>query len=360
MDIPIRVLLIEDSPEDAVLIRRALSEAKGGKFQLDWAETAARGFALLASGGFGAILLDLSLPDSLGLSTLSQFLNDAADLPVVVLTGLDDEIIAAKALERGAQDYLIKGRLDPDNLARALRYSIARKTLERQKEEYLHNVNHELRSPLAGIYIALTMIKDDLPAQAGDSRALLEMATQNVEHLTKMTDDLVEVLRSESGKLAIHPTRISLSDALRQSVSLMALARQAQGIALSVDVPSDLPFASADETRLKQILFNLIGNSIKFTAKGGSIVLRARAWDKSSEFLCVSVADTGCGIPPEALKRVFSRLYQVSVHAHNGHGGLGIGLYLCHQLVTGQGGTMWVESQVGKGSTFHFTLPVFP
>jgi len=133
----------------------------------------------------------------------------------------------------------------------------------------------------------------------------------------------------------------------------------AKGVALSYDVPPNLPSALADQTRLRQILIILLDNAIKFTPEGGSIKVQARVHQKDSRFLLLEVSDTGIGISPDMGERIFERLYQVSERIETSRKGLGLGLYICKELVTRQGGHIWARRRSLKGSTFSFTLPVF-
>ena len=354
---PLRILLVEDGPGDVVLVRQALGESPAGAFTLEHVDRLSGAFERLKTGGIDVILLDLTLPDGLGLSTLGKARAQTA-LPIVVMTGLDEEAVALEALKEGAQDYLVKGRTTPDGLVRSLRYAIERRVQERWREDSLHNVNHELRTPLNAVYTALMLLKDFGPTEpmAKEQQELVAIAYQGAQHLIGMTDDLAEVLQSETGKLAVQPTQLALPALLGEVSSLMAIAGAARDIRLTSEASPDLPTIKADPLRVKQILFNLLGNAVKFTPKGGKIYIRATLWDKDASFVRVSVVDTGCGIDAEAAKRIFDRLYQVP--GAQSRNGLGIGLYLSRELVTRQGGTIWMESQVGQGSSFHFTLPV--
>jgi hypothetical protein len=130
-------------------------------------------------------------------------------------------------------------------------------------------------------------------------------------------------------------------------------------VSLSSDLPSDLPSAFVDQTRLRQILIILLDNAIKFTPSGGEVSVHARLLQQEPPLLLIEVSDTGCGISPEKSERIFERLYQVSERVQTSRKGLGLGLYICKELVTRQGGDIWVNRRPEKGTTFSFTLPVF-
>jgi signal transduction histidine kinase len=356
-----KVLLIDDDPGDSRLLGLTLSNARGGPWELRRAESLAEGFKALESFAADAVLLDLGLPDSKGLETLRRFRAEARGTPVIVMTGLDDERTAEDALAHGAQDYLIKGTPGADALGRCLRYAIARGRLESLREEHLHNVNHELRSPLTAVYGALSMLHDTMAGPLNKHQTeLVRLAFDGVTHLLDMTNDLSEVLRSENGKLEVKPRRVDLTPTIGELLSLIGHAEEAKGKILRAELPSDLPAAHADPVRLKQILLNLLDNALKFTPAGGTIAVRAEVSPEESGFVRVAVADTGPGIAPAQLRKLFGRLDRTERPASEYRAGLGLGLYLCRELVAGHGGRIWAESAPGRGATFWFTLPVAP
>ncbi|MBI3297492.1 MAG: response regulator [Elusimicrobia bacterium] len=353
------VLLIEDDADDAYLIGKALSRTPGGNFALEVVDRLSRGIDRVAEGGIDVILLDLTLPDSMGLDTLQKTRAAVVSIPIVVMTGLDEESVALAALQQGAQDYLIKGQA-ADNLARSLRYAIARKELERLKEDFLHNVNHELNVPLSCVYTAVRSLEEGVFGElTPDQRRATGLAARSLAQLMRMVEDLDALLRTGTGKLTVVPEKVGLPAVIDEVLRLLSESRPAQGLALSAEVPDDLPAAHADPVRLRQILINLVGNAVKFTPKGGTVTVSAGLWEGGAEFLRVSVKDTGCGIPGDKAEKLFDRLYQVQGTDDGVKRGLGIGLFLCRDLVKRHGGEIWVTSAVGEGSTFSFTLPVW-
>jgi signal transduction histidine kinase len=175
-----------------------------------------------------------------------------------------------------------------------------------------------------------------------------------------MIDDLLEVTRLETAKLTVELESVSVSDAVTDTFNTLQVTARAKGVTLACDLPPDLPPAHADQTRLRQILIILIDNAIKFSSDGGPVKIQARVLQEDPHFLIFDVSDTGCGISLETAERIFERLYQVSGPAWTSRKGLGLGLYICKELVTQQGGQIWVKSQPEKGSTFSFLLPIFP
>jgi hypothetical protein len=192
-----------------------------------------------------------------------------------------------------------------------------------------------------------------------EQREYQQIVLKNIHQLQSMIDDLLEVTRLETGKLSVEPENVSISDAVTDTLDTLQVTARVKGVVLSCDLPPDLPSAYADRTRLRQILIILVDNAIKFASDGGAVTIHARLHQPDPQFLLLEVADTGCGMSPEVTERIFERLYKVSGAARASRDGLGLGLYICKELVARQGGHIWVASQPQKGSTFSFTLPVF-
>ena len=182
---------------------------------------------------------------------------------------------------------------------------------------------------------------------------------KNIRQLQAMIDDLLEVTRLETGKLTVEPERVSVVIAVTDSFNTLHGSARAKGVTLSYDLPPNLPSVNADATRLRQILIILLDNAIKFTPEGGAVAIQARVFHKDPRFLILEVTDTGIGITPDMGQRIFERLYQVSERTDTSRKGLGLGLHICKELVTRQGGEIWAERRSANGSVFSFTLPIF-
>jgi len=174
-----------------------------------------------------------------------------------------------------------------------------------------------------------------------------------------MIDDLIEITQVQTGKLKVELQSASLFEAIVYAVHLRRGAAVAKGIILSCDPSAQLPSVHADPERLRQILIILVDNAIKYTGTGGAVAVHALPFEKDPGFLLVEVSDTGCGISPEVAEHIFERLYQVTVTDTAGRSGMGVGLYIAKELVTRQGGKIWVTDVPQKGSHFFFTVPVF-
>ena len=367
----LRVLLVEDNAGDARLLREMFSKEKPDSFELTHLLRMSEAVVHLGKGEVDIVLLDMGLPDEHGLDTVRRAHAVAPGIPVIVLTGLDDELLAAEAMKEGAQDYLIKGQIENRALPRALRHAIERHRMQTEtdlirtqqlqfKDEFLSHVSHELRSPLTAIYQFVTILQDGLAGDLNvEQHDHLGVVLRNVKQLQAMINDLVEVTRMQAGKLKIELQCTSVSDAIVYAVNTLQGAATAKGITLSSGIEPRLPSACADPTRIRQILIILLDNAIKFTPANGVVKVWARVFEEEPNFLVLEVSDSGCGISLDMTERIFERLFQTPDPALAGRKGLGLGLFICQELVARQGGQIWVRSTLGKGAVFFVTLPVF-
>lgn len=230
----------------------------------------------------------------------------------------------------------------------------------KMKGEFLSHVSHELRSPLAVVHQFTTILLDGLGgALTKNQKEYLDISLRNINQLKYMIDDLLEASRADTAKLSIHRSAISLSPVVAQALTSQAVSAKQKSIELINDSGAELPAVYADSARVLQVLTNLLDNAIKFSPPNTAISVRTERFAEDPAFLLVSVADRGCGIDPEHADRVFDRLYQVKDAMSASRKGLGLGLYICKELITLQGGGIWVDTKRKPGTTFHFTLPVF-
>src|ERR1700694_220829 len=241
----LKVLLVEDNAGDARLLREMFITERPGSIELTHLMRMSDALAHLAKGGVDIVLLDMGLPDGHGLDTVRRARAVAPDVPLIVLTGLDDEALAAEAMKEGAQDYLIKGQIENRALPRALRHAIERHRMQTEtdlirthamqfKDEFLSHVSHELRSPLTAIYQFVTILLDRLAGDLNpEQREYLAIVLRNVKQLQSMIDDLFEVTRMQAGKLVIDLQCTSVSDAIVYTVNTLQGAARAKGITLS-------------------------------------------------------------------------------------------------------------------------------
>jgi len=270
-------------------------------------------------------------------------------------------LLLAQAYERlktRALDELRQAQRLAEERSRELEES-RRQQLE-MKDRFVSHVSHELRTPLTALHQFLSIVLDGLAGKIeGEQREYLAIAFRNAEQLRRMIDDLMDLNRARSGKLRVESDLFPVGPVLADCVRNLEARAGEKGIRLQACASEELAVAQADPTRVRQVVGNLVENAIKFTPKDGRVdVTGARDPDDDS-FLRISVRDTGCGIEPGAVDRIFDRLHQEQSAETDSRLGLGLGLAIARELVERQGGHIWAESQPGSGSTFHFTLPIF-
>jgi len=366
-----RLLLVEDNPGDARLIRELLRQAEPFPLQLTHVERLRDAIEHLARQETDAVLLDLVLPDAQGLDTVLQIFEVAPDIPVIVLTGVSDERVALEAMHAGAQDYLAKGDITGRLLVHSIRYAIERSRLERERWSLLHReqqarsmaeaavrsrdevlaiVAHDLRNPLSVINTTVALLRQgDLPPEQYPHK--LEVVLRSTEQMDRLIQDLLDIARIEGGTLRVEPRPVAVETLLAEAVGLMEAQAIQAGLRLRVEREPGVPDARADPQRILQVFSNLVGNAIRFSPRGGEITMRARRFGDAVLF---SVTDTGVGIPREDLPHLFDRTWQAE---HARRGGTGRGLSISKGIVAAHRGRIWAASELGKGSTFFFSLP---
>ncbi len=228
------------------------------------------------------------------------------------------------------------------------------------QEQFLSHVSHELRTPLTAIYFFVTNLLDGVNGDlSSGQREALESSLENINQLKDMVSDLLDISRVDALKLTVDPQHMYVPGLIQEVLRTCRANAKLKDINLTADITPSLPSAWADRARVRQVLINLIDNAIRFTNERGTVAVRARVFAEDSSFLCLSVVDTGCGISPADCLTVFDRLAQVKSAEESSRKGLGLGLFISKELVTRQGGRIWVESRLQEGSTFSFTLPVF-
>src|SRR6266576_3026512 len=364
------VLLIEDNPGDADLVRLRLVEGEP-QVRVDCVSRLSDALESLSRETPSLVLLDLNLPDSKGAETFRKVMEMAPNVPVDVLSGQDDEALAVKAVHQGVQDYLVKGDVSSKQLERAMRYAVERQALLRTleiarkqqlefKNQFLSHVSHELRTPLTCIHQYVTLLLDGLAGPvAPEQRDHLKTVLKSVNQLHAMIRDLLEATRAESGKMRVEPRCVSIAELMQQAVAMMTPTAQGRQVKLEMGLDSRIPLVHADPDRILEVLINLTDNALKFTDPGGSVMLRASTTEADAESVYVSVTDTGRGISREAQALIFERLYQDPDSIDNNRSGLGLGLFICKEVIRLHGGRIWVTSEPGQGSIFTLTLPLY-
>jgi signal transduction histidine kinase len=222
------------------------------------------------------------------------------------------------------------------------------------KAEFLANMSHELRTPLNSILgFSQLLLEGDGGALSPDQRQDLEVITQNGQHLLALINDLLDISKLEAGKAQLHRGEVDVAELVQECVDSVSSLARTKKLELQSDVADDLGQVFGDRAKIKQVLLNLLGNAIKFTEEG-SVRLRV---ERQGAELRFAVSDTGVGVPVEDRTRIFESFYQGRSGLSGKYQGTGLGLAISRRLVEMHGGRIWVESTVGQGSTFLFTIP---
>ncbi|WP_419191862.1 ATP-binding protein [Engelhardtia mirabilis] len=373
------MLAVDDSREDLELLRRCLARIEDVEATVESYLTVDECLLELHEQEFDVVILDLRIAGKSGLDLLASLRERGVGAPGILVTGQGDEEVAVAAMHAGFADYISKGAIGTRSLRRAilnavekhhLKARLVAKNFELEQmvldlrarteeiEGFYHCLAHELKTPLTSIREFVSIVMDGLqgPINPGQHE-LLSVALSSCDHMVRCIHDLLDSNRLETGKLGVERRLQPLAKTLGDAVSQHRVRAASKGVRLVYKAPDDGLNAWFDEDRIAQVVSNLLCNAVKFTDSGGRITLRTRLVPGSDGQVEIEVSDTGRGIAPRDLPRIFDRLYQSADGDAAVQGGLGLGLNLCRELVKLHGGQIEVESEVGRGSNFRFCLP---
>jgi len=372
-----RILVVDDEKEIRDFLFKALSRIVG--FHVELAENGQEALKKIEKENFDLVLTDLKMPDPDGLQLVSEIAKSKPEILTVLMTGHGTIDSALEAMKRGASDYLTKPlnleemfvRLQKvleekqrfvrlkDFATQLEKANEELKRIDEMKSEFVSVASHELRTPLAAIKNAVQLILQGKTGEINENqKKFLSMADRNISRLTNILNDLLNLSKIESGKIEMKIEELD-PRALTEFI-LSSLRPQAEGrsIQLKMEIEKKLPSVYGDREKVEQILTNLVGNAIKFTPEGGEISVSARPSPRGGNKLAISVRDSGIGISEDQQEKIFEKFHQVEGSLHRSVTGTGLGLAITKGLVEAHHGEIWVESEMGKGSTFTFTLPI--
>jgi signal transduction histidine kinase len=230
--------------------------------------------------------------------------------------------------------------------------------LDRMKDDFISTVTHELRTPLTSIRAFSEILLDDPEIQLTERKRFLAIITKETERLTRLINQMLDMAKIESGNAEWHTAALDLREVIRESAEASAAVYQDQHVQLALELPDAIPLVMADRDRLIQVMLNLLSNAVKFCDRtAGHVVVRL---SREADRLRVDVRDNGRGIAPADHQLIFERFRQVGNTLTGKPHGTGLGLPISRRIVEHFGGSLWVDSEFGKGSTFSFTLPLNP
>ena len=367
-DKSISVLLIEDNSGDRRLISEMLAEAStdgiGVAFDVQYADRLQAATEYLGQNRVEVILLDLGLPDSQGLETLKRVYAAVPELPIVVLTGLNDEMIGVQAVNEGAQDYLIKGQVDTHLLRRTIRYALERKQAEEREKRLQLQLNisnrlaslglmvegiaHEINNPLSSVIgFAQMLTYEDIPE---NTRNDVTMINDNAQRIADIMKNLLTFAKQQK----LEQTYVNINDIVRATLKIRASSLESSNIAVTAQLDPALPSTMADTTLLQQAFLNLIINAEtemkQAHGKGRLLITTALINDT----IQISFTDDGPGITEANRIHLFDPFFSTREVGQ----GTGLGLSVCYGIINEHNGQIYVQSQPGKGAVFTVELPV--
>lgn len=376
----LKVLLIEDNPGDVRLIWEILAEVRNSPFYLEVADRLLSGLQAIEKSKPDVILLDLSLPDSNGIYTLNRVRDKAPDVPVVILTGMDDELTAIKTMKEGAQDYLVKGRTDSDLLRRSLLYAYERNRLfiefDKNKEElaksyarleqmdtmraaFMSKISSELIEPLVDIKDSVAQMKEKKTKCSPAETKKIKSIKNNVDRLFELVSDMLDVARIETGAFSIKKESVDIAAIIGDAIESLKPMADEKKVKIVSDLMVKEKTASVDAYRIRNAVTNLIRNAVRFS--GPKQEVRVGLSDETIEgkpYVKISVKDQGAGIENKDLDKIFVSFFQGREETDLIYKGAGVGLSIVKSIVEAHGGRLWAESEGrNKGSTFYISLP---
>jgi two-component system, sensor histidine kinase and response regulator len=369
-----RVLLIEDNPSDARLIQEALSEPGEECFDMEVATTLAAGIERLGAGGIDAMLLDLALPDSFGLETFARARAHALGVAIIVLTGLKDDTLALKLVQKGAQDFVAKIDVTGDNLTRAIRYAVEREKLEYEfqklneqletrikertaeletansdLEAFSSSVSHDLRAPLINIHGFSTLLLERYAPKLDDAGLrYLNHIKQGALRMSALINDLLMLARVSRQGLQFR--EVDLSTLMKEVAKEFETETENRQIEWRV---GPLPHVMCDSGLLRQVLVNLCSNAIKYSRRQERTTIEIGRETIGAEE-AFFVRDNGVGFSMAKAAKLFMPFQRL--HSDEDFEGTGIGLATVARIVQKHGGRIWAKSEENAGATFYFTL----
>jgi two-component system sensor histidine kinase EvgS len=370
---PLRVLIIEDSENDALLLLRELKRA-GYEPVHERVYTALDMNTALEKQYWDVIISDFVMPQFSGLEALKLVQGKALDIPFIITSGKISDDTAVISMKAGAADYIMKDnltRLGPaierelqEKLVRGEREKASMTLKEREeelrilrkidqlKDEFIGLVSHELRTPLTVILGALnTIMTEEDRLSRKQIKQLIGDAYYEAETLSDILANLLELARAQANRLQINEEPVNI----RETIDTVVKKMSQQILPRQVNIVCEKSITvNADRVRLQRILHNLLDNAVKYSSSGNKIEVLVK---KLNNEVLIGVKDRGIGIPSELQGKLFEPFQRLE-QQNNKATGTGLGLVVCRRLVEAHGGRMWVESQPGQGSTFQFTLPM--
>lgn len=362
----VKVLIVEDNPDDAALIEIELADRPLPRFALTLAASMADASRKLQDSEFDIALLDLSLPDTFGISTFKTFQALVPHLPVIILTGLNDEAVALEALRLGAQDYIVKSDIGRGLIVRAVRYAMERSRLESERNHLHHELMLKERLAAVGQTVASVShyIKNVL-SRMNTSQWLITKMVENEDYeklkevwpiFHRATDNLTEYVVAMLNFSRDYQPRLGrhcINELIREICALCQQDMDSNSLSLELDLDETAPVGSFDRSAMQDAILNLVNNSIDACMEcGASRIHIGSQYHPGEDKVVISIEDDGLGIPAEVQSKIFDPFFSTK-----GSKGTGLGLPMVKKIAAAHGGNVTVDSQPGM-TRFTITIPL--
>ncbi len=358
-----RILTVDDSGLVRSALKRIFAETTA---KLEEAKNGTQAVERISEiKKFDLILLDLEMPDLNGIQVLEQIRRASQDVVVVMLTSSEDIKKAITTIREGADGYFQKQDLPLegdknqffDALEQARNYRagiIARRQLEQLKIDFYSMITHDIRNPANVVELAIEQLLDEQSSFDTHQRQMLGLASEAAKKMISLVTDYLDYAKIDAGYLKIETKDINLCKLVQSSSNQAKIIASEKHQTLHLELPETLN-ALVDETKLKQVVDNLISNAVKYTPEHGSIEIKL---EQKGDFVRLAVKDSGQGISSEHLKLLFEKFARLPGESHRSKG-TGLGLVIVKAIIEGHGGKVWAESKgIGEGSTFQFEIPI--
>lgn len=354
------ILVIEDKDLDLLYIKKTLS-LSGETIKLKSANTINDGINIIENENVDCILLDLHLPDGEEVEAFDKVFKRYPNIPIILLTGSGDVNLGLELIDRGAQDFIMKEEITSKDLLKAIKFSIRRiktenelRELNAMKDKFFSIMAHDLKNPLSIFALATdTLAKEYENLDSEDLNEYLHDLRDNAQNIYSLLENLLTWSRTQRGKIVFSPDIFDIKFLIDSNIQLYGASAQAKNITFENKVTEELKVFS-DSNLINTVIRNLVNNAIKFTGEGGTITLSV---DSNMKNYQVNVSDTGVGMSDLAVDNLFRIDVNTSTLGTKNEKGTGLGLIVCKEFINIIGGEIWATSELGKGSTFSFTIP---
>jgi signal transduction histidine kinase len=362
----INVLIADD--EDS--LRSTIAAWLGDEgFEVDQAADGLEAIKKVQGKDFDIALLDIKMPGANGLEVLRFIKKNSNPTEVVMMTGMSDVGMAVEAMKLGAREYLTKP-VDLDQLVPQLRSLIKKRDAEERirqlQAEHTARLLYDLHNPISGLKQSIGYLMKGMAGPLSDhQKELMGYMVNSIDKVIALLSDMMDLTKLEGGRVRLNEGIGNLGDTVQKVLQEYRVPLQSNKVSLELAVEPDLPPIEYDSQKIEQVLHNLVSNAIKYTPAGGAIMLQVRKvalvveeGQQPQQFLMVSIFNSGQGIPKEELPLIFDRYRNVVSDSKDKKKTTGLGLIICQRIIEAHNGKIWVESELGKGTTFFFALPI--